>query len=116
MRIEFLIFLVVCLFALLKFRGNFRLNIIFNLFMYGFYIYLWWMMYQPYTNSHHGDKGLGFAFVTIATIPFYLLINLFNIFIFRDKKDSNQLVIFFTHITGLLLCLTHLIAFLYMIY
>lgn len=115
MRIEFLIFLIICLFVLLKFRGNIRLHLLLNLMMYGFYAYLWWMMNQPYNNSRHGDKGLGFAFVTIASYPIYLIINIFNIFINRKKSNSNELIIFYIHIVGLLLCLTHVLVFLYLI-
>jgi hypothetical protein len=115
MRIEFLMFLAICFFLLIQFHKKISLHLVVNVVMYGFYAFLWWMMYQPYSNSHHGDKGLGFAFMTIGTIPFYLAINSYNVFKNRRKLDSHQKNIFYIHLTGLILGLTHLGVFLYLV-
>jgi hypothetical protein len=115
MHIEFLIFLVICFFALIKFREKAFLHVFVNLIMFGFYAFLWWMMNQPYTDSHHGDRGLGFAFMTIGTIPFYFTINIFNVLKHRKRLNVRQKNIFYIHLIGLILGLTHLGVFLYKI-
>ncbi|WP_310557200.1 hypothetical protein [Flavobacterium sp.] len=115
MRIEFLIFLLFSFYWLNKYKHKISLHLIVNIIMYGFYAFLWWMMYQPYSNPHHGDKGLGFAFFTIFTIPFYLLINIFNVVRNRKRIDLKEKKVFNINLVGLILGLTHLGVFLFLI-
>ncbi len=115
MRLEFLIFLVISFYLLIKYKNRIGLHLVINLIMYGFYVFLWWMMYQPFSSPQHGDKGLGFAFMTIGTIPFYLSINIFNAIKNRKKLDINQKNVFYIHIIGLILGVSHLSVFLYLV-
>ena len=64
-----------------KFGKNWKFHLVLNILMYGFFLYLWFIMLIPKSHiGHRGDPGLGFGLFTIWLAPIFILINLFSIF------------------------------------
>lgn len=100
------LFLLLPALAFLIFPKRFPLYIAIVATMYMFYAYLW-------VNGHFfyfgkaGWKGFDLFIFTLFTAPFYILFHIAIIVFAWKEKERN---IMKTHISGLILCVIHLIA------
>lgn len=93
-----------------KFGKNWKFHLVLNILMYGFFLYLWFIMLIPKSHiEHRGDPGLGFGLLTIWLAPIFILINLFSIFYAKKINDKK---IYRINIIALIFCFLHIVLFL----
>lgn len=108
--------LVLILVLLFYYFGKYTVfHIFLNLLMYLFYVWLWLLILIPKDETQivRGDNGLGFVFLTIVTVPIYLLINTISMYYYRKV---NQMRIAKIHAIGFVLCVLHILFSIYMIF
>jgi hypothetical protein len=106
---EYLVIILILGSIIFKFREKWLFSLFLNICMYSFYLWLWYVLLNHHKNIYRGDSGLGFAFITFITMPFYIIVNIsFLIYSFKIKLLNKTFVI---NLIGLIFCIIHLITF-----
>ncbi|MFD2601514.1 hypothetical protein [Flavobacterium suzhouense] len=108
-----MIFVIILTFCVLGFGAlysiaekKFKLQLVIVTFMYLFYIYLWYDRYYMITNVKAAWIGYDLFIYTILTTPLYLIFH--SIALFNAKGIENRKIAYL-NITGIVLCIAHVI-------